>query len=82
MRSFSAWPELLPDDDSVMPLMQDLPREAQRIVYTADPARVNVWVDRYARKALTVGVEPLECRSARAGPHGGYRLEQASSGPC
>ena len=33
-----AWPELLPDDDSIMQLMQDLPREAQRVVYTAEPA--------------------------------------------
>jgi ATP-dependent RNA helicase DeaD len=63
-----AWPELLPEDDSVMPLMQDLPREAQRIIYTADPARVNVWVDRYARKALTVGIEPID-----AGPLGPVR---------
>jgi len=55
-----AWPESLPEDDSVMPLMQDLPREAQRVVYTAEPARVNAWVDRYARKALTVGADPAE----------------------
>ncbi|MFL5512604.1 MAG: DbpA RNA binding domain-containing protein [Gemmatimonadales bacterium] len=61
-----AWPESLPDDDSVMPLMQDLPREAQRIVYTAEPARVNAWVDRYARKALTVGVGPVD--AAPLGP--------------
>jgi hypothetical protein len=51
-----AWPESLPDDDSMMPLMQDLSRDAQRIVFTSDPARVNGVVDRYARKALTVGV--------------------------
>jgi ATP-dependent RNA helicase DeaD len=50
-----AWPELLPTEDSMMPLMQDLPREAQRLVFTADPARVSGLVDRYARKALTVG---------------------------
>jgi ATP-dependent RNA helicase DeaD len=55
-----AWPESLPDDDSVMPLMQDLPREAQRVVYTAEPGRVNAWVDRYARKALTVGADAAE----------------------
>ncbi|HKP49951.1 MAG TPA: DbpA RNA binding domain-containing protein [Gemmatimonadales bacterium] len=55
-----AWPESLSDDDSVMPLMQDLPREAQRIVYTAEPARVPAWVDRYARKALTVGADRLD----------------------
>ena len=49
-----AWPELLPDEDAMMPLMQDLPREAQRIVFTAELARVEAIVDRYARKALTV----------------------------
>ena len=65
---FLAWPESLPDDDSVMPLMQDLPREAQRIVYTAEPARVPAWVDRYARKALTVGVDRPD-----AGPLGPVR---------
>jgi len=65
---FLAWPESLPDDDSLMPLMQDLPREAQRIVYTAEPARVSAWVDRYARKALTVGADPVE-----AGPLGPVR---------
>ena len=51
-----AWPELLPDEDAMMPVMQDLPREAQRIVFTADAARVGALVDRYARKALTTGV--------------------------
>ena len=50
-----AWPELLPDEDAMMPLMQDLPREAQRIVFTAEAARVGALVDRYARKALTIG---------------------------
>jgi ATP-dependent RNA helicase DeaD len=61
-----AWPEFLPDRDSLMPLMQDLSREAQRIVYTADPGRVSELVDRYARKALTVGIPPSE--AAPAGP--------------
>jgi len=65
---FLAWPESLPDDDSVMPLMQDLPREAPRIVYTAESSRVNAWVDRYARKALTVGADTVE-----AGPLGPVR---------
>jgi ATP-dependent RNA helicase DeaD len=50
-----AWPESLLDEDSMMPLMQDLPKEVQRIVYTAEPGRVGALVERYARKALTVG---------------------------
>jgi DbpA RNA binding domain len=60
-----AWPEFLPDDDSVMPLMQDLPREAQRIVYTAEGSRVTGLVDRYARKALTTGVPAADAALAR-----------------
>lgn len=49
-----AWPELLPEEDSVTPLMQDLPREAQRIVYTSEAGRVDGLIERYARKALAV----------------------------
>ncbi|HZI76713.1 MAG TPA: DbpA RNA binding domain-containing protein, partial [Gemmatimonadales bacterium] len=37
-----------------IPLMQDLPKEAQRIIYTANRNRVNALTERYARKALTV----------------------------
>ena len=63
---FLAWPELLPDDDAAMPLMQDLPREAQRIVFTSEASRVGAVVDRYARKALTIG--PSTSGMAPAGP--------------
>ncbi|MEZ0335691.1 MAG: hypothetical protein ACAI18_16975, partial [Gemmatimonadales bacterium] len=34
-----AWPESWDDEASLAPLMQDLPKEAQRIVVTAAPAR-------------------------------------------
>jgi ATP-dependent RNA helicase DeaD len=57
---FLAWPESWGDDDSITPLMQDLPKETQRVIYTAAPDRVEVLVDRYARKALTTGVPGLE----------------------
>jgi ATP-dependent RNA helicase DeaD len=50
-----AWPENLAEQDSITPLMQDLAKEAQRIIYTSDPALVGALVERYARKALTVG---------------------------
>ena len=62
---FLAWPELFSDDDAAMPLMQDLPREAQRIVFTADAARLGAVADRYARKALTIGPPAVE---SPAGP--------------
>jgi ATP-dependent RNA helicase DeaD len=61
-----AWPEMLSDEERTVPLMQDLPREAQRVVYTAEPGRVNALVDRYARKALTVA--PAGSDQAPAGP--------------
>ncbi len=53
---FLAWPESLGTDEAVTPLMHDLPKDAQRIVYTAAPERVTDLVERYARKAMTVGV--------------------------
>lgn len=49
-----AWPESWDDEESITPLMQDLPKETQRIIYTSAPERVEALVERYARKALTV----------------------------
>jgi hypothetical protein len=49
-----AWPETWPDADSLTPLMQDLAKETQRIVYTAEPDRVNQLMERFASKALTI----------------------------
>ncbi|HET6779233.1 MAG TPA: DbpA RNA binding domain-containing protein [Gemmatimonadales bacterium] len=48
-----AWPELMTGEDSITPLMQDLPKDAQRLVYTSEAGRVDSLVERYARKALT-----------------------------
>jgi ATP-dependent RNA helicase DeaD len=53
---FLCWPESWPDEDALTPLMQDLPKESQRIIYTADPGRVGPITERYARKALTIGL--------------------------
>ena len=50
------WPELMTGEDSITPLMQDLPREAQRLVYTSSAERVDSLVERYARKAFTTRV--------------------------
>jgi hypothetical protein len=50
-----AWPEGWEDEASLTPLMQDLPKDAQRIVVTADQARAADLVERYARRALTLG---------------------------
>lgn len=54
-----AWPEGWEDQDGISPLMQDLPKETQRLIYTACPNRVETLVERYAWKALTVGAPLL-----------------------
>ncbi len=53
-----AWPETWDDDATILGLMQDLPAEAQRILYTAEPARAERWGERYLRKAMVLGVPP------------------------
>ena len=50
-----AWPEMLLDEEAMTPLMQDLPKDAQRLVYTSEADRAPALLERYARKALTVG---------------------------
>lgn len=55
-----AQPEAWADHSAISPLMQDLPREAQRIVLTADPAAAGDLVERYVRKALVLGTPPVE----------------------
>lgn len=52
-----AWPEEWQADDAVTALLQDFPRDAQRIVLTARPERIDGAagvVERYARKALVI----------------------------
>jgi ATP-dependent RNA helicase DeaD len=66
---FLAWPERWLDGESLAPLMQDLDKEAQRIVCTSSPERVVDLVERYARRALTVGAPPAEApRPTPVGP--------------
>ncbi len=55
-----AQPEAWADHAAVAPLMQDLPLEAQRVILTANPAAAAEVVERYARKALVLGVPPTE----------------------
>jgi hypothetical protein len=52
---FVAWPESWSDEEELTQLMQDLPKESQRIIHTADQNRVGPIIERYARKALTIG---------------------------
>jgi ATP-dependent RNA helicase DeaD len=68
---FLAWPESWQDTESLAPLMQDLEKEAQRLVCTSALERVADLVERYARRALTVGGPPPEAPlPAPVGPVG------------
>lgn len=64
------WPETWSAaDEAVAAIMQDLPREAQRVIFTALPGSVTDLVERYARRALTVGTPPAEtAEPAPVGP--------------
>ncbi len=70
---FLAWPESWGDEESLTPLMQDLPKEAQRVIYTSSRDGVEALVERYARKALTTGTPGLE-----NGPTGPVRTVSVS----
>jgi len=70
---FMGWPESWGDEESLAPLMQDLPKETQRVIYTSTPGGVEALVERYARKALTTGTPGLE-----SGPSGPVRTVSVS----
>ena len=66
---FFAWPESWQDAESLAPLMQDLNKDAQRILFTSAAERVADLVERYARRALTVGAPASGTpQQAPAGP--------------
>ena len=49
------WPEQYEDAESLVPLMQDVSADAQRIVVLAEPREGHPVIERYARKALLTG---------------------------
>lgn len=58
-----AWPELETQDDRFVAVFADLPKDTQRIVFTADPERIAPFVERYAWRAAAagpLGAEPAE----------------------
>lgn len=64
-----AWPESWGGAEALTVLMHDLDKDAQRVVFTAQPGRAADVIERYARKALTVGFPPAEALpAAPAGP--------------
>ena len=52
----AAWPELWEDAEALTVLLQDFPREVQRVVLTASPAAVAPLVERHAWRAMTTGM--------------------------
>jgi ATP-dependent RNA helicase DeaD len=73
---FLAWPESWESQESLAPVMQDLNKEAQRIICTGDPGRAADLVERYARRALTVGAPSPE--GVAPGPAGPVRTAGVS----
>ncbi|HXE58226.1 MAG TPA: DbpA RNA binding domain-containing protein [Gemmatimonadales bacterium] len=78
-----AWPERLESEEPLAPIMGDLPKDAQRIIHTAESRRAAALVERYARKALTLGApaddqaEPPKAGPVRAAIVAWERRERA-----
>ncbi|MGH7701524.1 MAG: DbpA RNA binding domain-containing protein, partial [Gemmatimonadales bacterium] len=71
-RVILAWPEALEDEEALALVLQDLPKDAQRLVFTGQPDRVASLVERYARRAPITG--PLAgTQPATTGPVGPVR---------
>ena len=51
-----AWPEAWDADESITVLLQELPRDAQRVVLTSRADLADAYVERFARRALMFGV--------------------------
>lgn len=63
---FLAWPETWESGEGLASLMHDLNKDAQRIVFTGAADRAGDLVERYARRALTIGVAPADAPAAPA----------------
>lgn len=63
-----AWPEHWADDEAVTVLLNDLPRESQRVVLTSSSADVADLVERHLRRAATGTATPLEGGAEPAPP--------------
>ncbi len=54
-----AWPDGWDADEALTLLLSDLPRDAQRIIFTAAPDQVDVLVERHARRAAILPEAPV-----------------------
>ncbi len=59
-----AWPEGWDAEEALLVLLQDLPKDAQRIVLTADAGQSANLVERYARRATIIGAPAESAESA------------------
>ena len=53
-----AWPETWDDETPLVDLMQDLPSDSQRLIYSADSEVAARLTERHAQKALVLGPSP------------------------
>ncbi|MEE8060398.1 MAG: DbpA RNA binding domain-containing protein [Gemmatimonadales bacterium] len=69
---FLAWPETWLDETPLVSVMQDLPGDCQRVLYTASLDQAVRLGERYLRKALTLGAPPLRAagQGTQPGPAG------------
>lgn len=66
---FLAWPESWESGESLAPLMQDLSKDAQRLICSAAARQAADLGERYARRALTIGAGSGETEAiVAAGP--------------
>ncbi len=63
-----AWPELASADAALESVLPELPKGAQRLVFASRADRLGDLVERWARKALTVGLPAGEAPPGPAGP--------------
>ncbi len=63
-----AWPEVWGETEGVAEVMQDLPKEAQRIVLAGSEEELGGLTERYARRALAVSAPGLTGVVEPAGP--------------
>ena len=86
-----AWPESWNDDEAITALLQDIPRDAQRVVLSTrrDADGADSLVERYARKALSGPTRradgpmaPPALTCAPSAPHGQSRRYGRGSARC
>jgi hypothetical protein len=59
-----AWPELWEDPGALTIALQEIPKEAQRVILTSDPGAIAAVIERHAWRAMTVGYSAPAAPSA------------------